>query len=195
MINSICVYCGSSLGKNPIYQTTAAQVGTEIGHRKITLVYGGGSTGLMGIIADSALRHGGHVIGVIPEALARVEVKKMEIQELLVVTSMHERKAKMAEKAEAFLALPGGFGTYEELFEALTWAQLGIHQKPIVILNINNYFEPFFKIAEHGVQEGFIRPIDPRLILVAQEVPEIFVQLENYQIQDFRPKWMDRDQI
>lgn len=193
MIETICIYCAASLGKNPDYQLAAYALGREIAHRKMKIVYGGGGTGLMGVIAEAALEHGGHVTGIIPEGLIRREAQHRNLSETHVVTSMHQRKAMMAERADAFVALPGGFGTYEELFEVITWAQLGIHFKPIVIFNTLGYFDHFLKGIEHASEEGFIRY--PNLFMVASEVSEVFTLMENWKPNMDRPRWMDKAQI
>jgi len=140
-IKSVCVYCGSSPGKNPDFLQSARAMGTELANRKITLVYGGGRSGLMGEVARTVLERGGRVIGVIPKALEDQELAFREVTELRVVDSMHERKALMAELSDAFVALPGGYGTLEEIFEVLTWVQLGFHTKPCGLLNISHYYD------------------------------------------------------
>src|SRR5262245_21660092 len=135
-MKSVCVFCGSNLGDKPIYREMAAQVGRRLAALGLTLVYGGGNVGLMGVLADAALEAGGRVIGIIPQALADWEVAHAGLTELVIVQSMHERKARMADAADAFLALPGGFGTFEEFCEVLTWSQLGLHKKPCGLLNV-----------------------------------------------------------
>jgi hypothetical protein len=169
-------------------------LGAELARRGITLVYGGGSTGLMGVVADSTLKHGGKVIGVMPQALRNREIQHNGLTELHIVDSMHQRKALMAEHSDAFVALPGGFGTYEELFEVITWAQLGIHNKPILILNVDGFYDPFFALVRHSVEEGFIRAIDPGLIRTTTHYQEVLTLLFEKPTQDFRPKWMDLKQ-
>ena len=156
----ICVFCGSSDGDAPIFRDVAAHVGRELAGRGIGLVYGGGRVGCMGALADAALAAGGEVIGVIPEALAAREVAHRELSALHVVGSMHERKALMAALSDAFLALPGGFGTLEELFEAITWRQLGYHAKPCAVLNVAGYYDPLLKFCDDAVAAGFVRPSD-----------------------------------
>ncbi|MEP6754008.1 MAG: TIGR00730 family Rossman fold protein, partial [Chthonomonadales bacterium] len=154
--NSICVFCGSSPGANPVYLEAANEVGKYLADNGITLIYGGGQLGLMGAIADATLANGGKVIGVIPDALAVAEVAHARLTELHVVKTMHERKALMAELSDAFIALPGGFGTFEEYCEMLTWGQLDIHRKPVGLLNVNNYFDPLIQLFDHANSEGFI---------------------------------------
>lgn len=194
-IKMICVYCGSSVGKNPLYAEVARQMGEAIADHGLGLVYGGGSTGLMGALATAALEKGAYTIGVIPQMLVDRELQHRGLNETHVVDTMHERKWGMAERADAFVALPGGFGTYEELFEVITWAQLGFHHKPIVLLNTADYFAPFTTITQHGVEEGFIRPIDTTLLMMADTVEEVFEKLKTYMPPKHTPKGMKLDQI
>ena len=154
---AVCVFCGSSAGENPRYADAARSVGRELARNRIDLVYGGGDVGLMGIVADAALQAGGYVVGIIPESLARREIAHEGLSELHVVPGMHERKAMMAIRSNAFLTLPGGIGTFEEFFEIATWAVLGIHRKPIGILNVDGYFDPLLAMLEHAVTEKFLR--------------------------------------
>ncbi len=156
----ICVFCGSHSGENPLFRESAALVGRLLAQRGLGIVYGGGRVGLMGALADAALAAGGHVIGIIPEALAAREVAHRTVSELHVVGSMHERKALMAVHADAFLALPGGFGTLEELFEVVTWRQLGFHEKPCGLLNVAGYFDRLIAFVEEAVAAGFVNPPD-----------------------------------
>ena len=157
----ITVYCGSKHGNNPFYQKAAEDLGKELAHRKIELVYGGGAVGLMGVIANAVLTNHGSVIGVIPEKLYEMEVAHMGLTELYRVKTMHERKALMADLSDAFIALPGGIGTLEEIMEVITWAQIGYHKKPCAFLNIDGYYENLFKFFETMEQEGFL--YDPML--------------------------------
>ncbi|MDG3003380.1 TIGR00730 family Rossman fold protein [Paludisphaera mucosa] len=162
----ICVYCGSSFGHSPAFREQAVRVGEALGRQKIGLVYGGGRVGLMGVVADAALAAGAEVIGVIPEGLATHEIAHHGLTELHVVPGMHERKALMAALSQAFLTLPGGIGTYEEFFEILSWAGLGIHHKPMGLLNVEGYFDPLLALLEFGADAGFIRRrfLDPLLV-------------------------------
>jgi uncharacterized protein (TIGR00730 family) len=155
-ISNICVYCGSSSGVQPIYKEAATEMGMEIAARGLTLVYGGGKVGLMGAVADGALAAGGRVVGVMPQALVDKEIAHKGLSELHVVASMHERKAKMAELSHAFVAMPGGFGTFEEIFEVMTWAQLGYHEKACAILNIAGFYDTLIGFVRHAITEGFI---------------------------------------
>lgn len=155
-MKSIAVFCGSSNGASNIYIETAKKFGKELAKRGITLIYGGASVGVMGAIANAVLNEGGHVIGIMPRFLEEREISHKRLSELIVVDSMHERKAKMAELADGFVALPGGPGTLEEFFEIYTWAQLGLHQKPCGLLNINHYFDPLVELFNHMAEEQFL---------------------------------------
>jgi uncharacterized protein (TIGR00730 family) len=157
-IRSVAVYCGSSLGTSPAYARAAQEMGTELATRGLTTIYGGGDVGLMGVLADAALAQGGCVIGVIPRALVDLEVAHAGLTELVVVESMHARKAVIAERADAFVALPGGLGTLEEFCEALTWSQLGLHRNPMGLLNTDGFYDPFIELMDRMTGEGFIRP-------------------------------------
>ncbi|MEQ9071071.1 MAG: TIGR00730 family Rossman fold protein, partial [Gimesia chilikensis] len=157
-INSICVFCGSKSGSDPQYHESAQELGRLLAERNITLVYGGGSVGLMGIIADAVLAAGGKVIGVIPRQLATRELLHPGVEEMHVVEDMHTRKAKMAEFSDAFIAMPGGFGTLEELFEVVSWVQLGIYLKPIGLLNTSGFYDPLLNLVEHCIDTEFIKP-------------------------------------
>jgi uncharacterized protein (TIGR00730 family) len=169
-MRSVCVYCGSSPGLRPEYAAAARELGTLIGQRGIRLIYGGGRVGLMGIAAQTTLAAGGSVTGVIPEALYRTEVAFIELTDLRVVTSMHERKAMMTELSDAFIALPGGFGTLDELFEALSWAQLRIHRHPVGLLNVAGFYDPLLAMLDTAAHEGFLRPAH-RALLHAESDP------------------------
>lgn len=165
----ICVFCGSSSGANPVYLQAAREVGRTLAGRGLGLVYGGGSVGLMGAVADAALEAGGEVVGVIPRALQLRELAHARLTTLLVVGSMHERKAKMAELSDGFLALPGGMGTLEEFAEILTWAQLGLHSRPCGLLDVAGYYRPLVAFFDRAAGEGFVRPDHRRLVMVGEE--------------------------
>ena len=172
-IQSVSVFCGSRSGHNPIFASAASHLGTLLAREKIKLIYGAGNIGLMGVIADACLAANGHVIGVIPTKLVEKEVAHKGLSELFVVDSMHERKALMASKSEAFIALPGGFGTCDELFEILTWAQLGIHHNPIGILNTEGFFDPLLAWIDQMIEQGFVKPKFRQLLLVATKPEEL----------------------
>jgi uncharacterized protein (TIGR00730 family) len=183
----LCVFCGSSSGSRPAYAAAARALGEALARRGLGLVTGGGRVGLMGVIADASMGAGGEVIGVIPEALAAKEVAHAGLTELRVVGSMHERKAMMAELSDGFVALPGGFGTLEEFFEVLTWAQLGLHPKPCALLNVAGFYAPLLALLDHAVAEGFVKPIHRALVLVEEE-PERLLD----RIRDYRPPVVQR---
>lgn len=189
----VCVFAGSSAGTRSAYAAAAQALGRLLAERHMSLVYGGARVGLMGILADAVLAGGGHVTGVIPEALMAKEVAHAGLSELRVVRSMHERKAAMADLADAFIALPGGWGTLEELFEMLTWAQLGFHAKPCGLLNVEGYFDPLLSFVAHSVQEGFVRPEFAAMVAVAGE-PDGLVALLWASTPPAVEKWIGRDE-
>ena len=168
-LHRVCVFTGSSPGVRPEYREAARALGHLLGERGVGLVYGGARVGLMGAVADAVLEAGGSAIGVIPEALVAREIAHTGLTQLHVVGSMHERKAKMAELSDAFVALPGGWGTLEEFFEVLTWALLGFHSKPCALLNVSGYFDGLLAFVEHAAAEGFVRQNPRELVLVADE--------------------------
>ncbi len=192
-LRSCCVFCGSSSGARPEYRSAAEELGRELGRRGIRLVYGGASVGLMGVVADAALAEGGDVVGVMPRALVEMEVAHPGLPELRVVESMHERKSQMAELADAFVALPGGYGTFEELLEILTWAQLGSHRKPCGVLDSCGYFSPLVAMLDHAVAESFLKPEHRELLIVAREVDELLSAFEGFRPRVAGPKWIDRE--
>jgi uncharacterized protein (TIGR00730 family) len=175
-LKNICVFCGASPGAHPVYMNAAQALGAALAARGIGLVYGGGTVGLMGAIARSVASHGGRVIGVIPGALMVKELVSDVIGELNIVETMHERKARMVSLADAFIGLPGGFGTLDELFEAITWGQLGIHSKPIGLLNVNRFFDPLLSWVDLALAEGFVRPQHRRLVQ-ATDTPAALLDL------------------
>jgi uncharacterized protein (TIGR00730 family) len=162
----VCVFCGSSLGVKESYRTEALILGRLLGEAGLGLVYGGAQVGLMGALADAALAHGSEVIGVIPRSLAGIEVAHQHLSQLILVETMHERKALMYQEADAFVALPGGYGTLDEFFEILTWAQLGIHAKPCVLVNIGGYYDPLLDFLQVAADQGFLRPANHALIQI-----------------------------
>ncbi|MDX1504556.1 MAG: TIGR00730 family Rossman fold protein [Spongiibacter sp.] len=174
----ICVYCGSSAGRRDDYRQAARLLASALVERKIGLVYGGASIGIMGELADAVIAEGGEVIGVIPQDLADREVAHAGLSELRVVATMHQRKQVMAELADGFIALPGGLGTLEELFEVLTWAQLGYHRKPCALLNVAGYYDHLSAFLQHGVAEQFVSPAHARLLQIASDVPQLLTAME-----------------
>jgi uncharacterized protein (TIGR00730 family) len=189
----ICVFCASSFGTRPEYRAAAEELGTALARRKIGLVYGGGNVGLMGALADAVLNARGEAIGVIPKHLMEREIGHGRLTKLHVVGSMHERKALMADLADGFIALPGGFGTLDEFCEILTWAQLGLHTKPCGILNVLDYYAPLLVMFDHAAEERLLKAENRRLVLARDSVEELFQAME-----DWRPvqveKWLDREE-
>jgi hypothetical protein len=185
----IAVYCGSNKGTRPEYAAAAQALGVMLARERIELVYGGGMVGLMGIVADAVMSNGGHVIGVIPEKLVIKEVVHEKLPDLRVVKNMHERKALMAELSDGFIALPGGYGTFEEFFEVLAWGQLGWHGKPFGLLDIGGFYQSLLSFLDHVRNEGFIRPQHRELVLVGDDAADLLRRM-----QDFRPpgevKWV-----
>ncbi|MDN4166887.1 TIGR00730 family Rossman fold protein [Cytophagales bacterium LB-30] len=180
-MKSIAVFCGSSEGNLPIYSEQAAQVGTYLAKQGIRLVYGGGKNGLMGVVANAALQAGGEVLGVIPHFMAPKEVAHKGLSQLLWVDSMHERKQKMFEISDGFIAMPGGFGTLDELFEIVTWAQLGLHRYPIGLLNVQGYFNPLLQFADQIVAHGFTSAATRSCVLHAEEIDALIQIMKAYQ--------------
>jgi uncharacterized protein (TIGR00730 family) len=180
-IRTLCVFCGSNTGANKIYRVAAQSMGRMLVRRGCRLVYGGGSVGLMGVLADTVLKQGGHVTGIIPTALAHKDVLHQGLSETHVTDNMHERKAKMAELSDAFVAMPGGYGTLEEVFEVVTWAQLGLHNKPLGILNTGGYYDGLLDCIDAAVVEGFIKPEHRKLIIVGSEPDALFDALARQQ--------------
>ncbi len=191
-MNAVCVFTGSSPGAKAEYREVAMRLGGELVARELALVYGGAHVGLMGAVADAVLEAGGRVIGVIPEFLVAKEVAHEGLSELHVVETMHERKAKMAALASGFIALPGGVGTFEETFEILSWAQLGMHEKPCGLLNVSGYYDGLIRFLDHAVSEHFVKPVHRELVLVAEEPDERLDAFRVYSPPDI-DKWLDRE--
>jgi uncharacterized protein (TIGR00730 family) len=191
MLNRICVFTGSSPGAHSEYADAAKKLGTELVTREYELVYGGANVGLMGIIADAVLARGGKVTGVIPADLAAREIAHEGLSELRIVSSMHERKRVMSELSSAIIALPGGLGTLEELFEMLTWGQLGIHKKPCGLLNIRGYFDQLLGFLDHAQSQRFIAPEHRNMLLSDSEATTLLDQIEDYSPPSVE-KWLDR---
>lgn len=182
MLRRLCVFCGSKSGTHRLYQEAAQTVGRLLCRRGVELVYGGGNVGLMGTVANSCLDGGGHVIGVIPRALADREVAHAGLTELRIVSSMHERKAVMADLSDAFMALPGGYGTWEEFFEVLTWSQLGIQHKACALLNVDGYYDPLLQMADRAVSEGFLLPVNRGLLISDGDPERLLDRLSSYAV-------------
>jgi uncharacterized protein (TIGR00730 family) len=177
VIKRLCVFCGSSGGNRNAYQEAAAKLGCQLAASRIALVYGGGRVGLMGVLADSVLRAGGEVIGVMPRTLVEKEIAHAGLTQLHVVETMHERKALMADLADAFVLLPGGFGSWEEFCEVVTWLQLGMHRKPCGILNVAGYYGALLALTEHAVGEGFVASAHNEMVIVQDDVEQLLSQL------------------
>jgi hypothetical protein len=177
----LCVFCGSNAGQDPIYLEMARALGETMAGRGIDLVYGGASVGLMGAVADAALAKGGHVIGVMPQALVDKEIAHRGLSDLRVVGSMHERKALMAELADGFIALPGGLGTFEELFEVWTWAQLGYHRRPCALLNAGGFYDKLTDFLDDVVERGFVKPIHRAMLIVENEPAALIEAVHTYE--------------
>jgi uncharacterized protein (TIGR00730 family) len=192
-VRRICVYAASNPGTDPAYADAARSLGAALAERDIAIVYGGGKVGLMGVTADAALAAGGEVIGVMPQALIDREIGHTGLSELRVVDSMHERKALMAELADAFIALPGGIGTLEELIEVYTWSQLGIHDKACGVLNVNGYYDALAAFLDHAVTAGFLRPQHRAVLTVADTPEELLESFAAYRAPTVR-KWLELDQ-
>jgi len=191
MIRSLCVFCGSSMGRRSAYRDAAHAVGTLLAQRGITLVFGGSDAGLMGVLADACLAAGGRVLGVMPRALVEMEIAHRGLTELRIVASMHERKALMADLSDAFLALPGGFGTWDEFCEALTWSQLAIQSKACAVLNVECFYDAFLAQADRAVSDGFLRPEHRDLLLADSDPPRLLDRLQTYEV-PVLDKWVDR---
>ena len=193
-MKQVCVFAGSSDGARPEYREAAQELGRALVDWRVGLVYGGARLGLMGVLADAVLAAGGRVTGIIPEHLVQREVAHQGLSELHIVTSMHERKARMADMSDGFVALPGGLGTLEELFEVLTWAQLGLHSKPCGLLNVRGYFDGLLSHVDHSIAEGFIRPESRPMLLVSTQSDALLKQFDTY-ASPVIERWIDRAAI
>ena len=190
----ITVFCASSFGTDKIYEEQAIALGKTLAQQNIELVYGGANVGLMGAVADGTLNAGGKVIGVLPNFLRSKEIAHQGLTELILVESMHERKTKMNELCDGVIALPGGFGTLEELFEMLTWAQLGLHKKPIAILNINGFYDSLLELLQTMTEKGLLKEVNQKMLLVSEDIEDLLNQMKNY-IPPTVGKWIDKKKI
>lgn len=190
-LNSLCLFCGASPGADPAYRDAAASFGTTLAHRNIRLIYGGGSVGLMGVAADACLAAGGEVVGVIPRMLMEKEVGHAGVTQMHVVETMHDRKALMTELSDGFIALPGGFGTLDELFESLTWQQLAYHTKPIGLLNVNGFFDALIAFLDHARDERFLRDLHRESLQVDTDLSVLIDKLRRAEAPE-TGKWLDR---
>lgn len=190
----ITVFCGSSFGTEEIYKEQATLLGQTLAKQNIELVYGGANVGLMGAVADGILNAGGKAIGVLPNFLRSKEIAHLGLTELILVESMHERKTKMNDLCDGVLALPGGFGTLEELFEMLTWAQLGLHKKPIAILNINGFYDSLIELTKVMVEKGLLKDVNQQMLLVSDNIDDLLHQMQNYDPPTVG-KWIDEKKL
>ncbi|WP_343694921.1 TIGR00730 family Rossman fold protein [Flavobacterium sp.] len=190
-MKNITVFCGSSFGTEEIYKEQAELLGKTLAKQNIGLVYGGANVGLMGAVADGALSENGTVIGVLPNFLRSKEIAHQGLTELILVESMHERKTKMSELCDGVIALPGGFGTLEELFEMLTWAQLGLHKKPIAILNISGFYDSLLELLETMTEKGLLKEVNKNMLLVSDDIDDLLEQMKNY-VAPTVGKWIDK---
>jgi uncharacterized protein (TIGR00730 family) len=188
-MNAVCVFCGSQSGANPLFAAAARELGAELARRGRTLVYGGGRVGLMGEVAMAVTAAGGRVVGVIPHALSAKEIVYAEADELVVVDTMHARKALMADRSDGFVALPGGYGTLDELFEILTWAQLGIHRKPVALLNVAGFFTPLLGWLDRVTADGLLKPKHRDLLIVAEPGVDVLDRMEAWRPASPETKW------
>ncbi|HHO52130.1 MAG TPA: TIGR00730 family Rossman fold protein [Deltaproteobacteria bacterium] len=186
---SICVYCGSRHGRDPAYTAAARRLGRHLAQHNIRLIYGGGSVGLMGEVATAVMEAGGEVVGVIPQKLVDLEVGKTDLTELVVVPDMHARKKQMADRSDGFVALPGGYGTLEELFEAITWTQLEYHRKPIGLLDVGGYYAPLIALLDHMVEQGFVRPAQRGIVQLDTEPGALLQRMGRARLPQLR-RWM-----
>ncbi len=193
-MKSICVFCGSNPGNDPAYLEAATSAGLYLAKNDIGLVFGGGRVGLMGRIADTVMENGGRVTGIIPRDLAEKEVAHENLTELHIVGSMHQRKAMMAKLSDGFIAMPGGFGTFEEICEVITWTQLGFQDKPCGILNMNGYYDPMIRLFDKAVAEGFIREMHRELVIVGEEIESLVEAMRRFKPMNLE-KWIDKDTI
>lgn len=194
MLKTITVFCGSNMGSNKAFESAASQVGTVLASSNIQIVYGGAKVGLMGAVADAALQHGGKVIGILPNFLKTKEIVHDSLTQLILVESMHERKTKMNELSDGVIALAGGFGTLEELFEMITWAQLGLHQKPIGILNTNGFYDALIVLIQSMVDNGFLKHENQKMILISSDINDLLQQMQKYAAPAVN-KWITKDTV
>lgn len=193
-MKSITVFCGSSFGTEEIYKEQAVLLGQTLAKQNIKLIYGGANVGLMGAVADGVLNAGGEAIGVLPNFLRSKEIAHLGLTELILVESMHERKTKMSDLCEGVIALPGGFGTLEELFEMLTWAQLGLHKKPIAILNTNGFYDSLIELTKTMVEKGLLKDVNQKMLLVSDNIDDLLEQMKNY-VAPTVGKWVEKKEL
>lgn len=193
-MKSITVFCGSSFGSDEIYKEQATLLGQTLAKQNIQLIYGGANVGLMGAVADGVLQEGGKAIGVLPHFLQSKEIAHQDLTELILVETMHERKTKMNDLCDGVIVLPGGYGTLEEFFEMITWAQLGLHKKPIAILNINGFYDDLIKLVQNMVDKGFLKQINREMLLVSDSIDKLLEKMRNYQAPTVG-KWISKEEV
>lgn len=193
-MKSITVFCGSSFGSDEIYKEQANLLGQTLAKQNIQLIYGGANVGLMGAVADGVLKEGGKAIGVLPHFLQSKEIAHQNLTELILVETMHERKTKMNELCDGVIVLPGGYGTLEEFFEMITWAQLGLHKKPIAILNIDGFYDDLIKLVQTMVDKGFLKQINQEMLLVSDSIDELLEKMRNYHA-PIVGKWISKEEV
>ncbi|AZA62577.1 LOG family protein [Chryseobacterium indoltheticum] len=193
-MKSITVFCGSSFGSDEIYKEQAILLGQTLAKQNIQLIYGGANVGLMGAVADGVLQEGGKAIGVLPHFLQSKEIAHQDLTELILVETMHERKTKMNDLCDGVIVLPGGYGTLEEFFEMITWAQLGLHKKPIAILNINGFYDDLIKLVQNMVDKGFLKQINQEMLLVSDSIDELLEKMKNYRAPSVG-KWISKEEV
>lgn len=193
-MKSITVFCGSSFGSDEIYKEQAILLGQTLAKQNIQLIYGGANVGLMGAVADGVLLEGGKAIGVLPHFLQSKEIAHQDLTELILVETMHERKTKMNDLCDGVIVLPGGYGTLEEFFEMITWAQLGLHKKPVAILNINGFYDDLIKLVQNMVDKGFLKQINQEMLLVSDSIDELLEKMKNYRAPSVG-KWISKEEL
>ncbi|MDY0932623.1 MULTISPECIES: TIGR00730 family Rossman fold protein [Chryseobacterium] len=193
-MKSITVFCGSSFGSDELYKEQATLLGQTLAKQNIQLIYGGANVGLMGAVADGVLQEGGKAIGVLPHFLQSKEIAHQDLTELILVETMHERKTKMNDLCDGVIVLPGGYGTLEEFFEMITWAQLGLHKKPIAILNIDGFYDDLIKLVQTMVDKGFLKQINKEMLLVSDSIDELLEKMRNYQAPTVG-KWISKEEV
>lgn len=194
LMKSITVFCGSSFGSEEIYKEQAVLLGQTLAKQNIQLIYGGANVGLMGAVADGVLLEGGKVIGVLPHFLQSKEIAHQDLTELILVETMHERKTKMNDLCDGVIVLPGGYGTLEEFFEMITWAQLGLHKKPIAILNINGFYDDLIKLVQNMVDKGFLKQINQEMLLASDSIDKLLEKMKNYRAPSVG-KWISKEEV
>lgn len=194
MVKKVCVFCGSSLGTNPIFKEKAYELGKYLAENDIELVYGGSNSGTMGIVADGVLNHGGKVTGVLPHFLRTKETEHTGLTEIIMTETMHERKMKMYELSDAVITLPGGYGTMDELFEFMTWAQLGLHQKPVALFNVDGFYDDLLSMINKMVENGFLKDIYQTMVIVGKNPEEIISQMNSYQAPEVEA-WLTQERV